>query len=705
MKNIFLLLLFNLFSYSLLAQTTDLQKGLVAHYPFNKTDNNTKNKGVDFTKDCFGNANQAGDFDGKSYIDLGKLDLKDEFTYAVWYKTTSKKDKNPILSTRHSEDVASLTVFLNKGKIQAALESNTINTEKGTTGTRNDGMWHFFVVTHKGGYFRIYTDGTYLGSIVNSNPITENQSLHAGHHGIWEKSKNGFFDGLLDDIRVYDRVLDRDEVKELFELVENKNTVVSNNNSVSVSNNTTQTNSITTTVEKKTDVQTTKITLDPYYERIIEQADIIIRGRVFDKKQEGLSAATIKYNSQSGTSADLYGKFKLNLKPNTYPMSFSWGGFSVQKNIKIEAGKSYSLLIMLTKNKKKTFSYCNVKENEDEEIELFRRIYSNHNLADIETYFSRYKQPKGRFRITVKSIKNEVEAYQKAIEKKDYEELERFSRTYPKSRYNKDIEKYFAKIKEDIDNGTFTGYAKYVEGDDYYIGEWKEGKPHGKGTSMQDGRKYVGEWKNALKDGRGILYLSNGDKYEGEWKEDEYHGQGTYYYTLGSKYVGNWKKGKKNGKGSYYWTNGEKYIGNWEKGKKNGKGTYHWANGETYYGDWKEGKRHGNGMAAYSNGKKKYDGDYINSKSHGKGKYYRRDGSLWYEGSFVDGKYQGWGIEYDKDGNKKYEGEWKNDEYHGQGTRYYENGRKYVGGWQNGERKGKGTVYAADGSHIITTTY
>ena len=61
-----------------------------------------------------------------------------------------------------------------------------------------------------------------------------------------------------------------------------------------------------------------------------------------------------------------------------------------------------------------------------------------------------------------------------------------------------------------------------------YVGELKDGKPHGKGT-------YI--WKN-------------GTKYEGEWKDGERYGQGRFTFTGGSMYVGEFKDGKKHGQGT-----------------------------------------------------------------------------------------------------------------------------------------------------------
>ena len=73
-----------------------------------------------------------------------------------------------------------------------------------------------------------------------------------------------------------------------------------------------------------------------------------------------------------------------------------------------------------------------------------------------------------------------------------------------------------------------------------YVGEFKDGKPNGQGTSTNPtGQKYVGERKDGKKNGKGTFTLPDGRKYVGEWKEDK-PWNGTYYDKNGNikgKYV------------------------------------------------------------------------------------------------------------------------------------------------------------------------
>ncbi|NDF87165.1 MAG: membrane-binding protein, partial [Gammaproteobacteria bacterium] len=47
----------------------------------------------------------------------------------------------------------------------------------------------------------------------------------------------------------------------------------------------------------------------------------------------------------------------------------------------------------------------------------------------------------------------------------------------------------------------------------------------------------------------------------GEFKEGKRHGKGTISFVSGDKYVGGFEDSKKEGEGTYTWANGDKYVG------------------------------------------------------------------------------------------------------------------------------------------------
>ena len=73
----------------------------------------------------------------------------------------------------------------------------------------------------------------------------------------------------------------------------------------------------------------------------------------------------------------------------------------------------------------------------------------------------------------------------------------------------------------DFVNGKFEGYGKCIFKTDYY---------------------YVGQWKDGFRHGKGTLYYPNGNiKYEGDFVNDEKEGNGKYIFETGYYYIDNGK--------------------------------------------------------------------------------------------------------------------------------------------------------------------
>jgi hypothetical protein len=102
-----------------------------------------------------------------------------------------------------------------------------------------------------------------------------------------------------------------------------------------------------------------------------------------------------------------------------------------------------------------------------------------------------------------------------------------------------------------------------------YVGEVKNGKPHGKGT---------------------LTYPDKGGKYVGQWKNGKYHGKGKLNYGgKQGEYIGEFKNGKCDGYGEFKQRGVQKYSGNWKNGKYHGQGTLkHYK--EEYTGIFKNGE-------------------------------------------------------------------------------------------------------------------
>ena len=194
-----------------------------------------------------------------------------------------------------------------------------------------------------------------------------------------------------------------------------------------------------------------------------------------------------------------------------------------------------------------------------------------------------------------------------------------------------------------------------------------------------DDKYYIGEFKNNLPNGKGIKYYSNGNiLYEGNFINGKFNGNGKYYYDDGDYFIGEYKNGLRNGKGTMYYSNGKiMYEGDWINDKAEGNGKAIYENDEYYIGQCKNGLPNGKGAIYYSNELLKYEGDWINGKFEGNGKYIYENNE-YYIGEWKNGLKHGKGIYYYKRGEIGYEDIWNDDKLSGKGTYLFKKGDKYI---------------------------
>ncbi len=166
-------------------------------------------------------------------------------------------------------------------------------------------------------------------------------------------------------------------------------------------------------------------------------------------------------------------------------------------------------------------------------------------------------------------------------------------------------------LKINLKTGASIGELRI--GDNIYIGEYKDDKPHGSGKMIfakTDERKsYKGQWAEGVFDGKGTLVYNDGSMYQGEFKDGLMCG-GTYIYADGISYRGSWEHGVMSGQGRLFDQNGKlMFSGKWNNGQKHGEGTSYYSNSEYEEAIYVEGEK--NGPATY----------YFNTGAYAKGKY------------------------------------------------------------------------------------
>ena len=181
-----------------------------------------------------------------------------------------------------------------------------------------------------------------------------------------------------------------------------------------------------------------------------------------------------------------------------------------------------------------------------------------------------------------------------------------------------------------------------------------------------------------------------GDYYIGEYKDGKMHGKGTIFFKNGKiKYEGNFVNNKKEGMGKYFFEHGEYFIN--EGGKK-----YYLSNGDYYLGTWLNDKRYGIGKIFLKNGKVKYAGDFVNNKFEGNGIYIFEDG-YYYIGQWMDDYQHGKGKIYDKNSKIVFSGDFIKDKTEGNGKLYFVDGGYFIGQFKSGKLNGKGKLFSKDG--------
>ena len=237
---LFLVVSFILF-FSFNAKTQiNLTNGLVAYYPFsgNVNDasgngyNGTMRNGVGFSNDRFGNPNSALELDGiNDFVEVlhdGKLGSKSAFSYVVYFNSQSSEIQT-LLGRRNQANSshAQFQTFINWTQEPGVGygHSYTNNTECSNvfaqynvyvnTGSNsvNLNQWHCVVGTFDGVTQKIYLDGVLKTSETTSLAKMDSCTNTPMTIGYYTNLDPQFFKGKIDEVRIYNRAINQQEVE------------------------------------------------------------------------------------------------------------------------------------------------------------------------------------------------------------------------------------------------------------------------------------------------------------------------------------------------------------------------------------------------------------------------------------------------------------------------------------------------------------
>ncbi|HSY19778.1 MAG TPA: LamG domain-containing protein [Candidatus Acidoferrales bacterium] len=204
------------------AQST-VTNGLVAYYPFNgdATDasgfnNNGTVTGATLTADRFGNPNSAYHFtgNGSTFItipDSPSLEIASSITMTAWVQTGGGGSFSPRIISKYNFELGLDSTAANP-KVFGDFQPGQVVYSPNVS--LNGGRWMFLACTYDGQTLQVYTNGLPAGQLTapgslttSSRPVAIGENLDGG---------SDFFNGSIDDVRIYNRALSTNEMAQLF---------------------------------------------------------------------------------------------------------------------------------------------------------------------------------------------------------------------------------------------------------------------------------------------------------------------------------------------------------------------------------------------------------------------------------------------------------------------------------------------------------
>lgn len=236
MKKEFLVIM--IFMINLCSNAQSVTDGLVAHFPFdgNAIDQTTNNNHGSIavataTTDRFGTANSAYNFNGtNNYIQVGTngIDVT-QGTIAVWVKpNVPGSSQNPwmLFDTFPTASYTAQRIILWKGGTGGGAGTNLIcgissfNDLALNISHWQENMWHHVVMRWRAkndgsDFISLYVDGI---KVAEKNNLSKNMNtiLATANIGQHYKDNHSFFNGDMDDYKIYNRSLSDSEVAMLY---------------------------------------------------------------------------------------------------------------------------------------------------------------------------------------------------------------------------------------------------------------------------------------------------------------------------------------------------------------------------------------------------------------------------------------------------------------------------------------------------------
>jgi hypothetical protein len=312
------------------AQQINLNEGLVAYYPFNGNANDESGNGnhgtvngATLTADRLGNLNGAyhfGGVDNPSHIQIkssSSLDFDSKATYSFFVKLNNERGMDgygrSVASGTHclfakDHDRSGYAGMIGSSENGAWISINSFNNIQGniqnSSERLNDGRWRHVVYVFDGNVSKIYLDGVFLARSEYSGNI----KIGNGRDLFFGKFSSNWYplDGVLDDIRIYNRALNQQEIRTLYG------------------------EEVTDIITPSSDLSSSIVTLDKPFE---------IKGKI--GKSEYVSSATL-FKKKSVLNISMFARYRnVHFINSTFFNSLDEGIITNNGGIELGFGKMY----------------------------------------------------------------------------------------------------------------------------------------------------------------------------------------------------------------------------------------------------------------------------------------------------------------------------------------------------------------------------
>jgi glucose/arabinose dehydrogenase len=141
--------------------------------------------------------------------DAADLDLTNTMTFSAWVKLSSLKPWQTVVMKEGAGTLA-YGLYATNGGTDGKANASAGETTVYTPGKTQANVWTHLAGTYDGSALRIYVDGSLVNTIAGvAKPTATTGVLRIGGNAVWTGEQ---LNGLIDDVRIYDRALSAAEI-------------------------------------------------------------------------------------------------------------------------------------------------------------------------------------------------------------------------------------------------------------------------------------------------------------------------------------------------------------------------------------------------------------------------------------------------------------------------------------------------------------